>query len=121
MCKCENCLRSYDWTDQCNVPACGIPYKKGTQYFTNKNSNFEEHVKDAKSIVLSKYDEKGYDFIKNNSKWIHFTDETGKQVIGQRFTLNKNEDCYFYKTLPKRLLWILRIRQCFNKFVDRFY
>ena len=115
MSKCKNCLRSYDWTDQCEVPASGIPYKNGVEYFTNKDLNFENHINDPKSILLSKFDIAGFDFIKNNAKWIHFANESGTKLLGHSYDLNKNNDCYFYKTVPIYLLWLLRIKQILNK------
>lgn len=118
---CKNCLRNYDWTDQCEVPACGIPYKQGVEHFRNKDFNFENHINDLEAKRLSKYDEQGYNFIKDNAYWIHFTDETGTKLIGHSNDLNKNRDCYFYKTLPNYLLWLLRTRQLFNKIWFKLY
>jgi len=115
MLDCSNCLRSYDWTNQCEVPACGIPYKIGVNYFKNTEDNFTNHVNDLKARVLSRCDIQGYNFIKTNANWIHFADKNGKKVLGHSYDLNKNGDCYFYKTLPKYLLWLLRVRQFLNK------
>jgi hypothetical protein len=115
VCDCKNCLRNYDWTDQCEVPACGIPYKENEQYIKNTPENFNKRCDDKDIKLLSDLDIEGYKFIRNNAHWIHFTDETGTMVLGHSYDLNKNGDCYFYKTLPYCFIWVLRTRQFLNK------
>lgn len=95
---CKNCVRWYGFTDQCEIPSCGI-------------SNDSEFAKATGKEVDA--DIEGQNFIKNHLRFIHFCDSKHKKIYGHPTELNKYNDCYFYKTVPKFLRWLIPILRDF--------
>ncbi len=103
---CKNCVRWYSTgADQCEIPSCGIT--------SNDRENTSEF---RKATGKQKYiDKSGQSFIKSHLKRISFCNSNYSMIYGHPTKLNANNDCYFYKTLPKCLRWltpIVRMFQC---------
>ena len=104
---CKDCVRWYSTgADQCEIPSCGIPTKN--RFSLNKEFN------KAVGERTGKVDKAGQEFIKSHIERIYSCDDK-KMIYGSPSQLNVNNDCYFYKALPKCLRWLTptaRMFQC---------
>lgn len=102
---CRDCIRWYGTkVDQCDIPSCGIPMED--RFSINKD--FDKAV----NVEAGPVDKEGQEFIKNHIERIHSC--TNKKIYGSPSELNTNNDCYFYKALPKCLRWLTSIARMFQ-------
>ena len=99
---CKDCVRLYDhFTDQCEVPACGLDYETDDH---DKRLKFAEAAGLPIPENFSLVDEEGAAFLKTHLQYLNFCGHKTK-VIGHPTELNVNHDCYFFKPQDKDL-WI---------------
>lgn len=103
---CKNCLRWYrDYTDQCNIPDCGISYKEKID-FNIAIGNINKY-----------YDSDGLKFIEKNLKPPYtLCGSLTHKIYGKPSLLNKNNDCYFYLGLPKGFRWLTSLIWIFTNY-----
>lgn len=91
---CKNCIRWYSTkADQCEIPSC--------DYFSKNKGNEAFYQAVGIDNKRNLFEKEGLEFIKSHMRFIHGNE---RKIYGKPSELNKNNDCYFYKTLSIKFL-----------------
>lgn len=109
MCKkyCKDCLRYYCTNaNQCNIPNAGF-LKCGD---IKNNEVIDDIMYDdinkkhkAYGLEIKNIDKEKMEFVSSHMSNIFFENAKGSKIYGKPSELNINNDCVFYKALPKHL------------------